>query len=370
LALNLFMPTEEFLRLRTTEPALPAWVMHGNRTKRIEIGVGIAVELFKGISVGLGTELQAQARYRINGTLDMAASAGGGDSEDLGELIEYVRMDVHEMTLDLVPQYVPVAGLHWDVGKMNSKLNGLQLGLAWRGSGGIPVIADIDLQINGSLTDLGELDPIGIALVIPVQFSIFDHYVPERWSLGVAYQHMDLPRVYLDVHHTRWSDMVINVAHVTKSAIRSQIFQVDKDLLIDANQYDTVFKDTISANTGVEVFLPDFAASSPVGALSPVLRGGFGYIPSPLVSQDARTAFLDADRVLFSGGFGLSHADPWALVPGPVSWDVYYSRQQLAKGELMIPESETPRAGAPINGAAIPISGQLWSAGLQFSVSF
>lgn len=370
LALNLFLPTDEFLRLRTTEPALPTWVMHGNRAKRVEIGVGIGVEVFEGISVGLGTELQAQARYRIHGTLDMAAGAGDGDAEDLGDLIEYVRMDVHEMTLDLVPQYVPVAGLHWDVGRLNPTLNGLQFGLSWRGAGGIPVVADIDLQINGSLNDLGELDPIGIALVIPVKFSIFDHFVPERWSFGAAYQHKRLPRVYMDVHHTRWSEMEVNVAHVAESAIRSQIFQVEKDLLIDANQFDTVFKNTLSVNAGVEVFLPDMASSSPFGVLSPVLRGGFGYIPSPLVSQDARTAFLDADRLLLSGGFGLNHADPWGLVPGPVSWDIFYSRQQLAKGALQVPESDTPRAGAPVDGAAIPIAGHLWSAGLQFSVSF
>jgi len=370
LALNLFMPTAEFLRLRTTEPALPTWVMHGNRGKRIEIGVGFGVEVYRGVSVGLGTELQAQARYRLNGTLDMAAGAGDEDSEDLGELIEYVRMDVHEMTLDLVPQYVPVAGLHWDVGKMVSTLDGLEMGLSWRSAGGIPTIADLDLQINGSLNDLGELDPIGIALVIPVEFSIYDHFVPERWSFGAAYQYEGMPRVYVDMHHTRWSEMEINVAHVTESAIRSQIFQVEKDLLVDANQYDTVFKDTLSLNAGTEVFLPEIASSSPFGVFSPILRCGFGYIPTPLVSQDARTAFLDADRLLFSGGLGVTHADPLKLVPGPIAWDVYFSRQQLAKGELKIPESDDPRAGAPVDGAAIPIAGQLWSAGLQFGVNF
>jgi len=370
LALNLFMPTDEFLRLRTSEPSLPTWVMYGNRGKRIEIGVGVGVELFRGVSLGLGTELQARARYRLNGTLDMAAGAGGGDGEDLGGMIEYVRMDVHEMTLDLVPQYVPVAGLHWDLGEMSSTLDGLQMGLAWRSTGGIPTIADIDLQVNGRLNDLGELDPIGIALVIPLEFSVYDHFVPERWSFGAAYQYQKMPRVYVDVHHTRWSEMEISVAHVTESAIRSQIFQVEKGLLVDANQHDAVFKDTLSLNTGAEVFLPDIATSSRMGVVSPVLRCGFGYIPSPLVSQDARTTFLDADRLLFSGGLGVTHADPLNLVPGPISWDAYYSRQHLAKGELKITESDEPRAGAPIDGAAIPISGQLWSAGLQLSVSF
>ncbi len=104
------------------------------------------------------------------------------------------------------------------------------------------------------------------------------------------------------------------------------------------------------------------------GDVGVVLRAGVAYVPSPLASQDTRTAFLDSDRVLVSGGVGVTHSDPLELVPGPVSWDIFHARQRLAEGAL-VPDGEI-RAGAPIDGQPIPVGGQLWSTGVQCSVSF
>lgn len=368
LAFNAFMPSAQFLRLRTTEPALPAWVMHGNRSQRIEIGLGLGVELFKGLGIGIGTEVVARAEYRINGTLDIAAGAVEDSEASTEDLIEYVRVDVHEMTLDLIPRFVPIAGVHWDLGELSDALKGAHVGASWRASSGVPVVADIDLQINGSLTGVGDFEPISATLVMPVELSIFDHFVPERLSMGVAHQYQSWPLVYVDVHHTQWSGMQVNVAHVTESAIRSQIFQVEEDLVDDANDYSVAFKNTWSVHGGAEVPLPVWSTDGGWGAIAVVLRGGAALIPSPLVSQDDRTAFLDADRVLLAGGFGVTHSDPFHFVPGPVTWDAFYTRQKLAEGELV--SASGVRAGAPVGGQAIPVGGQLWSTGVQFSVSF
>jgi len=370
LALNAFLPTDQILRLRTTEPALPSWVMYGSRTQRFEIGIGLGAELYKGISLGFSTELVAKAQYRINGTLDIVVGGAESGDEDPEDLIEYVRVDVHEMTFDLVPRFVPIAGLHWDAGILLPALDGFDLGVVWRGASGFPIIADIDLQLNGELAGLGDLEPMALALVMPVELSIYDHYIPERWSFGAAYQYKDLPRVYVDFHHTRWSGMKVNVAHVTESAIRSQVFQVEEDLVDDANSYEAQFTDTLSVHTGIEVYLPVIETSGQAGLIQPVLRGGFGYIPSPLVNQSAGTSFMDADRMLFSGGVGVTHSDPFGWVPGPVSWDVFYTRHQLATGSLSPEPSENSIAGTPVDGKAIPVGGSLWSAGVQLGVSF
>ena len=249
-------------------------------------------------------------------------------------------------------------------------LDGLALGVTWRGSSGIPVDADIDLQLNGALQDMGELDTMNIALVMPVELSIYDHYVPERWSFGAAYQRKGWPLFYVDVHRTQWSKMRVNVAHVTDSAIRSQLFQVEEGLIDDANDYSATFEDTTSVHTGTEVGLPGIETKGRAGRIEPVVRLGFAHIPSPLAAQSDGTTFLDADRILFSGGFGLTHKDPWGLVPGPVSWDFFFTRHQLASGELQPEAQSVLTAGASVNGQSIPIGGHLWSAGMQFSVSF
>ena len=370
IALNVFVPTAQFLRLRTTEPSLPAWVMYGNRSQRFEIGVGFGVELYKGLSLGVGTELVSKARYRINGTLDVAAAGAESGDQDPEDLIEYMRVDVHEMTLDLVPRFVPLAGFHWDVGTLVPTLVGLNLGFSWRGSSGFPVSADIDLQLNGALNQVGELGNLGASVVMPVELSIYDHYVPERWTIGVSYEREGLPLFYVDLHRTLWSGMKVNVAHVTESAIKSQVLQVEEDLVEDQNRYSVSFADKWSFNTGMEVTLPAFMTSGKAGDITPILRAGFGYFPSPLTAQGRGSAFVDADRLMFAGGLGVRHLDPFGLVPGPVGWDVFFTRHQLAKGELTPEPSENSNAGIPVDGKAIPIGGSLWSLGLQFSVSF
>jgi len=146
------------------------------------------------------------------------------------------------------------------------------------------------------------------------------------------------------------------------------VFQVDENLLDDANEYSVQFQDTVSVHTGIEVELPRWETGRNMGGVDVTIRGGFGYLPSPLVSQGSQSAFLDADRLLVSGGVGVVHKDPFELVPGPVKWDVFHSRQRLAEGELS-PEGGL-RAGAPIEGRPIPVGGQLWSTGVQCSVSF
>ena len=99
-----------------------------------------------------------------------------------------------------------------------------------------------------------------------------------------------------------------------------------------------------------------------------VARTGVAYIPSPLAAQGSQTSFLDADRIVVSGGLGIVHRDAFELVPGPVGWEAFFSTQWLAEGSLIL-DAET-RPGAPIDGQAIPVGGQLRSAGVQCSVSF
>ncbi|MGB0641121.1 MAG: OmpP1/FadL family transporter [Myxococcota bacterium] len=371
LGINAFLPTSQFLRLHTTEPALPTWVMYENRNQRFEIAVGLGAEIYRGISVGASAELIAQARYQINATLNVAAGTAD-DNDPTGEdLIDYVTVDIHEMTLDLVPRFIPVFGLHWDVGELAPPLEGLYMGAAWRGSSGVPVDASIDLQLNGSVfNDMDELDPMYVTLLMPVELSIFDHYVPQRLSLGASYDYKQRVMAYVDLHHSKWSEMQVNVAHVTESKIRSQLIGVNEDLLDDANDYDAVFTNTLSVHGGLEVYLPEIDVQGEAGSIAPVIRGGMGLIPSPLQSQGAGTAFLDADRMLFSAGLGVSHDDPFGLVPGPVSWDMFFTAHRLASGELKPAGTTNIRPGAPVDGAAFPIGGKLWSTGVEMAVSF
>ncbi len=369
-AINGFFPSKRLMMFGTTEPSLPTWVMFGNRTQRVDLSLGLGAELFKGLSLGASVEVVAMARYQILGTIDVGVGASETEEDDMGDLVDDIVVDIHEMSLDIVPRAIPIFGFHWDVGRLIEALDGAHLGVSWRAASGIPIDAKLDLQVNGTLADLGELEEMSLTIVMPVELGIFDHYVPARWSFGAAYRYKEWPLVYVDLHRTRWSGMRVNVAHVTESAIRSQIFKVDEDLVDDANQYTALFADTTDVHAGTEIDLPTIDTQGKANSLKPVLRFGFALIPSPLVSQEVGTAFLDSDRFLLTTGLGVQHDDPLALVPGPVRWDLFYSRAKLAEGQLKVADSQSRRSGVPVNGQAIPIGGSLWSSGAQMTVSF
>jgi hypothetical protein len=93
-------------------------------------------------------------------------------------------------------------------------------------------------------------------------------------------------------------------------------------------------------------------------------------VPSPMRNQGKQSAFLDSDRMLFAGGLGFTHRDPFGLVPGPVSWDAFFSYHRLADGFLTPVDAGPHRPGSTIGGRAIPLGGNLWSTGAQWSVEF
>jgi len=367
-ALNAFFPSDRLMMFGTTEPALPTWVMFGNRTQRIDLSLGMGADLYKGLSLGAAVEVVAMARYQIAGTIDVGVGSADSEEDEAGDLVDSIVVDIHEMSLDIVPRAIPILGFHWDVGELIESMDGLNLGLVWRSASGIPIDAKIDLQLNGSIRDLGDLNDVAATLVMPVELGIFDHYVPERWSFGASYQYKSA-LAYLDVHRTIWSGMRVNVAQVTASEIQSQIFQVEEDVVDDANQYSALFVDTTEIHAGAEVHLPVISRKGGHGGVLPVLRIGGGLIPSPLDSQEVGTAFLDSDRILGTLGAGVVYNDPFELVPGPVRWDVFYTWQKLADGILQVTD-KIVRPGMPVGGKPIPIGGSLWSAGAQMTVSF
>jgi long-subunit fatty acid transport protein len=370
LAFNGLVPSQHLLRLRTVEPAMPNWIMYGNRSQRYELALGFGYEVYKGISIGASVELIAKARYRVNATLRAGVSGAEEGDETVGDLVDEIELDVHDMTLDLVPAFIPVVGVHWDAGKLFPVLDGLALGAVYRGESGLPIEVDIDIQVDANVSSLGEFDPILLSLALPIQVEIFDHYVPERWSWGLAYQYKDFARAYVDVHHYNWSRMRLNVARLTASELKSQLLQMGEGSISDGNSYAVAFRNTTEVHTGLEGWLPKINTKGPSEFVQFVLRSGVGYAPSPLLRQGVGSNFLDSDRMLFAGGLGVNHMDPFDLVPGLVAWDLFFTYHQLAQGRLAQSDAGPHRPGSPVGGRAIPIGGHLWSAGVQWSVDF
>lgn len=367
LGLVAFLPKDRLILISSHEPSLPSYLMYEGRLNRFEAAAGLGGEVWRGLRVGAGAQMLAKARVHLGMTLDLAVTGAEEGDQDMSSLIAGTTMDVHDITLDVVPAVVPVAAVQWELGELTEALAGITLGARWRGASGLPVDVDVDLQANVTAQDIGELDPLTIALVLPVVLGYTDHYIPSQMVFGAALRVRELGRVQVDVERTAWSAMIPSIANVIEGEIQSPLFSLEDPSISDGNAYELLLEDTWGTRFGLDAWLLDRELDGKLAFVALTLRAGGGYQPSPMVRQGAATAFLDSDRLLFAGGLGLEHGDPTGLVPGPVAWDVFFQGHLLADGELAVAEA---RAGAPADGAPIPVGGSLWTAGLQWSFEY
>ncbi len=365
--LSLFVPTGRLIRYQTIEPRVPTYFMYQNRTQRYAMAVGFGAKPLTSLYIGAG--VRVLSRSYLNATFTVDAVVDGDADGGLGDVASGTA-DVHELTFELKPAAVPVAGLQWKPGELFPRLKGLALGATWRGEGGLPVEVGLDAQINAHATDVGDLEPLVMAAVAQAQVSVFDHYVPQQLQLGASYSREDVFSTYVDVHHTRWAAMQLNYSKLLDASLQTS--------LADTSQVDIsagltpVFewRNTWSLRLGTEWYLPTRDLPRGAGWLRPTVRAGFGYEPSPLVGQRAETALMDSDRLIFGVGLGAEHGAVWGLVEGPVSWDSFLQIHSLAQGTLERPQTSEIRAGYPVDGENVEIGGRFYATGLQWSFEY
>lgn len=373
IGLAAFMPKDRLVRISSMEPTLPDYFLYDRRLQTFDLVAGAGVEVWRGLSLGLGAQVLAGADVKMAGRLALTVTSADEGDDDMAQLITGTSFDMSDIDLDVKPKLVPVAALGLDLGKLADPLDGLKLGATWRGNGGLPVDIDVNLEVDANADDVGDLDPLTLALLAQLKLAFLDHAIPARWTAGASYAYKDYGLVTADVIGTKWSAVIPSVANVDEenSTLSSPLFQSDDPGVSDGNAYDLELRDTVGARVGLEVApLSRDLDKGRIGFLRLALRGGWAYDPSPLVSQGRSSAFLDADRMAFSGGLGVEHGDPFGLLDGPVRWDLFFQRHILASGELARSFDNPYTAGAPVDGVPIPISGRLWTAGLQWSLAY
>lgn len=371
IGLGAFLPKDRLLRISSMEPSLPDYFLYNRRLQRFELAAGAGLDVWKGLHVGAGAQILAKASVVMVGRLGLSVQGAEEGDEDMSGLISQTTFDMNSIDLDVKPELLPVLALDWDVGALVPALDGLYLGGTWRGSGGLPVDIDVDLELDADVSNMGDLDPISLALLARLQMAFLDHAEPARWSAGAAYSWKRRVLATVDVVGTQWQDVIPSVTRIDEanSSLQSPLFQQEDPSVTDGNPYDLELQRTLSVRAGAEVSPYDRDRSGRLRFLRLALRGGFDYEPSPLVSQGRGSAFLDADRLVFSAGAGVEHGDPTGSIDGPVSWDLFFQRHLLAEGSLDR-ELEPYQAGAPVDGAPIPIGGHLTAAGLQWSIVY
>lgn len=370
LGFSVLLPKDRLLRLHTVEPELPSYVMYNNRFNRYGLALALAGEPVRSLQLGVGVQLLSHSTIDVALTID-AAVAGEPDEDTSLDDVVAAELDIHDVDFDLISDAIPTAGLRWDIGELVPALDGLAIGAAWRGQGELPVALTIDGQINASAEEIGDLDPITAVVLLDASALLMDHYMPTQLNAGVSYTFRDRVSAYADLLHTRWAGMKLNVTTVGDAAVQTTLVDLSELVITDGNGTGhVVWRNTTGFRVGADARLPELPFPERLSPAHLGLRAGFGVEPSPLVQQGADTALLDADRLIFAGGLGLTHAPIFQLTEGPIAWDLFTQVHVLAQGELDRPATDAPRAGYPTAGGNIPIGGRFYTAGLQWSMDY
>lgn len=369
---GLYLPTQRLVRLQTFDPQIPTYFLYANRQQRYELGLALGVRPFGGLAFGGGCQMVPLVKFAMAGTLDVTVSGADSNSE-LGDVVGY-SLDVHSMSVDIVPALAPIASLHWDAGEAVPALEGLEVGASYRGEVGLPVDVTIDIQANIKTMDTKDLQEVLLPLILSLQLGLYDHYVPSQFNFGVAYTFSKVFTVSADIRRTGWDRLQLSIGKVTGSTVKGATVDFGENPIADANPYNVTFEPTYAPRLGMDLRVPPFHTPGHFGDVGLRVRGGFGFEPTPLKAQGKDSVLLDSDRIIFAVGLGVDHDNPfWHPEGGSkrlVHWDGFLQYHVLASGELDRPDPGTPTAGYSVDGSPIPIGGNLLVAGAQWSFQY
>jgi len=232
------------------------------------------------------------------------------------------------------------------------------------------VSVDLDLQINATIEEIGDFEPTTLVVLTPLELAVYDHYVPPRVVIGAAWSTSELWRVYADAIWTGWEQMPLNVAQIRSGALESQLLTGEEIGVVDGNTHVVSLGSVWSWRMGSELSLPQIELSDSLGALETVVRAGWAMEPTPLQGLGEGVSMVDSDRMVLTGGLGVTHGSPFESLTGPVSWDVFAEYQLLANREVPVSYSDPYAPGALISGDSIPVGGSLWGTGLQLRLDY
>ncbi|MFK7929154.1 MAG: OmpP1/FadL family transporter [Myxococcota bacterium] len=363
-----WLPAKRLYRLSTIEPDLPNYPFYENRSQRYILAFGFGGEIVKGVNIGVSIDAQSRARFNLYGTLDATITSPDDPDAGLDSIITEVNIDVHEVELDLGYSALPVLGVQLELGRWSDSLDGLVVGASYRPGQAVIVDADLDIQANVTVTDIGDLDPFIIGSVAQADAMLYDHYIPPRLALGVAWRSEDVFSAYVDATYQDWSRARFNVTELVQTDITAPLVELD-DTIVDGNDYEAQLRPTWTLRTGVDLKLPEVPLDNNLEYLRFSVRGGFGWIPTPLRAQGQNSAFLDSNRIQATVGAGIEFHDPIKLVDAPVWFDIY--GQYHALGNATLPRStDVPKAGFPVDGNGIPIGGDMVLVGIEWGFEY
>lgn len=307
LGVNLAFPGSTLYAIREAPRAEPRFPFLEDRNRRLVLNLAMAVRISRMLSLGAGLSL-------------------------LPDVLGDVKVDLTQAGTENATSVDVKMHLSPNVGVLVEPVEGLALGLAWRGANrtwlSIPVSVKVD--------QAGSID---------LEVLAYDYSTPHQVALGAAWRR---PRfeVAADVTYSFYR-------YFRQSSPTVNLLKADGSVDQTSPVPDPGFHDTWAVRLGGEYRV-----------LEPwTVRVGFGFVQSPVPAQTGETNLLDGDRFTLSlgSGFDLSGIDgPPIQVDGHFAWSGIVSNED-AKSDVLVGNPGYP---------TIEGSGSVFSGGVSVKVRF
>ncbi|MBI5515373.1 MAG: outer membrane protein transport protein [Deltaproteobacteria bacterium] len=294
----LALPDAFLARIALDPPTRPRMVLFDNRVHRVVFNAAVALELFRGVSLGVGATIFADGAG--NG-VDFRVGAAPGRTVAEGAL---------DVTLPL--RAAPVVGL-W-VSRSPRWAFGL------RASGPLSFVLALDVVAQASVPGTS-LDGDAVIAVRGVDF-----YTPAELCAGARWSPTERLRLHAEVSLKRWSD----APHPSS----------DVGVRIAIGVSPSLVSSRLPAPGWRDIVVPRVALEQDLGAFT--VRAGYAFLPSPVPRQTGATRYADNDRHALSVGLGWT-SRPW--LGARWRWDLALAWQHLVSRE------DTPREPLTPGGA-------------------
>lgn len=309
--LGLYLPDQFIARIQLVPPTEPHFILLDNDPHRIVLEPVVSLAIGERLAIGAGASLLADARG--NG---VTFNVGVVSGEKVGEAAADVELPVRAAPL---------------VGVLFAPVPQVRAGAAYRG----------ELSLDLALDILANVDVAGVVTgdaLVSVRAT--NYYSPHRVTGGAAVDVTADLTLSGELTWAGWSGYPSGLAD-----LRAIVALDITPPLARTETPPADFEDTLSGRVGAEA---RFGGPRTRYAV----RGGYGYLPSPVPEQTGLTSFADNDRHVLALGAGVTLADWQPYLVRPIELGLAVQWQHLAH-RLTLKDTETLPAEAFSSGGNI-----------------
>lgn len=307
LGLNIVTPIDRILGIETQDAFVPQYTMYLSDSQRLTMSFNLARKLSDAWTLGVSVD-----HYLVQGATARVRLPSGGNSTTK------LKMDARS---GLSPG---VALLYQPSG-------------TWSFSGVYKYKKDYrsEMDLNNTINILTAPSPLYMSLTGSL------YYDPENLSLGVS-RKWGSDTLFVAARYDRWSQYAGPVMRMSFANFTTSLSQTLPS---------TQFHDVVNLFTGFE---RKWSAT--------VMRLGYSYMPTPVPDQSGALNFVDSDRHVVTGGYGLKWHPEW--MDNPLHLDMAGFLHYLN------PKTVTKTSAAYIGAPGYKIGGMVYGYALTFTTEF